>query len=114
MELDKLPQCCGVYAIRDALSLEWLYIGKSQNIGKRILNKYHPAQITKDAGMDLAYFYTTVELVHINWLEKYLIRHYKPAWNGGTSFNYWARNGPCCDVHLDIPIYLGNIWEESA
>ena len=95
------PECAGIYAVTSAKKETWYYIGKSQNIAKRIIAKNHPIQVTKDANIDLHYWYLRVKKDHIGWLEKYLIRECNPEWNGSTAF---GANSPtpwmCCDLPL--------------
>ena len=117
MQLDQLPECCGVYAITDEFLEKWYYIGKSENICKRIAFKNHPAQVTKDINLGQCYYYVPFKAQHISWLERYLIREYQPAWNGGTARirafqSQWLR----CDLKpptQEIP-YHGNVWDECA
>jgi predicted GIY-YIG superfamily endonuclease len=80
------PSCAGVYAIADANMNKWLYIGKSQNIAKRIAAKNHPVQVTKDVCIGQSYFYLRVAANDISWFEQYAIKRLDPEWNGGTSF----------------------------
>jgi excinuclease UvrABC nuclease subunit len=103
LDLRAPPEVCGVYAITNAKQKTWYYIGKSQNIAKRIAVDSHPVQVTKNTTLDLHYWYLRVAQKHVNWAERYLIKEHDPEWNGATSFDAsgytrWA----CCDVCLPL------------
>lgn len=101
LDIENPPEACGVYAVTDAKQKIWYYIGRSQNIAKRIVAKNHPIQVTKDVELKLFYWYLRVDSKHINWVEKYLIKEHNPEWNGSTSFSSscytpWV----CCELLL--------------
>lgn len=101
LDIDNPPETCGVYAVTNARQKIWYYIGKSQNIAKRIIVKNHPIQVTKNTALDLFYWYLRVEQKHVNWAEKYLIKEHGPEWNGHTSFGAsWYTQWMCCDLLL--------------
>ena len=114
------PELCGVYAITSAKRKQWYYIGKSQNIAKRLEDKSHPFQVTKDTELDLHYWYLRVDKKHVNWVERYLIKEHDPEWNGGTSFDGlspWFHCQACLPLTekqlLDDSEHLRNIWGDS-
>jgi excinuclease UvrABC nuclease subunit len=105
------PELCGVYAITSAKRKEWYYIGKSQNIAKRLEVNNHPFQVTKDTELDLYYWYLRVDKKHVNWVERYLIKEHDPEWNGGTSFDGHFRWLHC---EARLPLTEEQILERSA
>lgn len=103
LNLEAAPEVCGVYAITSAGRKTWYYIGKSQNIAKRIVAVNHPVQVTKDTTLDLHYWYLRVNQEHVSWAERYLIKEHNPEWNGATSFGVsWHTRWVCCDVCLPL------------
>ncbi len=86
MDIKNPPSCSGVYAITNSDMTNWLYIGRSQNIAKRITAKNHPVQVTKDINVGQLYLYLCVPVDAIGWFEQYAIKRLNPEWNGGTSF----------------------------
>lgn len=120
LDLNNPPEACGIYAITSVKQKTWYYIGKSQNIAKRITVVNHPAQITKDTALDLRYWYLRVNTKHLNWAERYLIKEHDPEWNGGTSFDAsWYTRWPCCNACLPLTdaeiqrqsLSLKGIWD---
>lgn len=120
LDLVAPPDACGVYAITSIKQETWYYIGKSQNIAKRIAAANHPVQVTKNTTLDLRYWYLRVSQKHVNWAERYLIKEHDPEWNGGTSFDAscytrWA----CCNACLPLTdaeiarqsLHLKGIWD---
>ena len=98
LDIENPPSCPGIYAIASETRSKWFYVGKSQNIAKRIVAKNHPVQVTRDIKLSQYYFYVHVEKEYISQLEHYLIKKHDPEWNGSTSFDSnspWA----CCQYH---------------
>jgi hypothetical protein len=121
LDLSAPPETCGVYAITSIKQKTWYYIGRSQNIAKRIAVANHPVQVTKDTALDLHYWYLRVNPKHVNWAERYLIKEHDPEWNGGTSFDAsWYTQWACCNACLPLTdaeaerkyLSLKNIWGE--
>jgi excinuclease UvrABC nuclease subunit len=101
MDIENPPQCSGIYAVTNTEQSLWYYIGKSQNIARRIVAENHPIQVTKNTSIDLHYLYLRIDKQHISWAENYLIKEHDPEWNGSTSFDkacitLWM----CCDLPL--------------
>jgi hypothetical protein len=122
LNLDNPPETCGVYAITSIKQKTWYYIGRSQNIAKRIAVANHPVQVTKDTALNLHYWYLRVNPKHVNWAERYLIKEYDPEWNGHTSFDAsWYTKWACCDACLPLTraeiegqsLCLKNIWGDN-
>jgi hypothetical protein len=120
--LDAPPDACGIYAITSIRQKTWYYIGRSQNIAKRIAAANHPVQVTKDTALDLHYWYLRVNQKHVNWAERYLIKEHDPEWNGATSFDAsWHTQWVCCDVRLPLTsaekerqyLWLKDIWGDD-
>lgn len=86
MDITKPPMCSGIYAITDPTKKTWFYIGKANNIAKRIACKNHPIQVTKSIKLKLCYLFLRAKKEDIGWLERFLIKEYSSEWNGGTSF----------------------------
>jgi hypothetical protein len=85
LNIDNPPTKCGVYAIKSAD--QWLYIGRSVNIGTRIKSRYHPVRITVDlCSLELSYWWHPVDREMLPRTESHLIDKFQPEWNGGTSF----------------------------
>lgn len=110
LDVNNPPECSGIYALTSAKKKTWYYIGKSQNIAKRVCVKNHPVQVTLDVDVDLHYWYLRVDQRHIGWLERYLIKEHDPEWNGSTSFNAsWYTRWMCCDLPLSNSEYTNRL-----
>lgn len=100
LSLANPPTESGIYAIKT--ESRWLYIGRSANIARRIANKKHPVQITKNlASLTLFYQWQPISQ-HLASAEHALIRAHRPEWNGGTSFSGIGQHGPSCDIPLPM------------
>lgn len=114
LNIDNPPEVCGIYAVTNAKQESWYYIGKSQNIAKRIIVKNHPIQVTKDTKLELHYWYLRVDPKHVNWAERYLIKENDPDWNGHTSHSAsWHTPWVCCDLHLSNDEYTRRAMLEA-
>jgi hypothetical protein len=99
LNINNPPSCSGVYAVTNANMTKWFYIGKSQNIAKRIVAKNHPIQVTKDVNIGQSYFYLCIAPDDIGWFERYAIKRLDPEWNGSTSFGTnWYSPWVSCDI----------------
>ncbi len=109
MDLSRPPEAPGVYAIKRGS--EWLYIGSSQNIAKRIRVKRHPVQIT--LGLPGLSYWWMWEDERWRSLEYWLIEQHSPDWNGRTASSDWGGNsrGPHCEwcAPIDNDVILAAI-----
>lgn len=87
LDVKKPPTCSGIYAVTNTDKNLWFYIGKANNIAKRITCKNHPIQVTANTNLNLHYLFLRASKEDIGWLERFLIRKYCPEWNGHTSFD---------------------------
>jgi len=99
LDISNPPCCPGIYVITNHDMTKWFYVGKSNNIAKRIAVKNHPVQVTKDIALGQSYFYACTLPEDTGWFERRLIRKFDPEWNGSTSFSSacftpWM----CCDL----------------
>lgn len=94
LNLNNIPTESGIYGLK--LGENWLYIGKSKNLSKRLNKKHIPLQIALEIYPNVQLLYHLTN--HPGALEHKLIKELQPDWNGSTSFDYGGK--PSCQVFL--------------
>lgn len=103
LNLNEIPRCPGVYGFLSGE--DWLYIGKAQNLAKRLSQRHPALSVALSLEMAISYWYIPSESP--TRLEQKLIKDLLPAWNGSTSYedmsekHLYAAHGVFCNVYLD-------------
>lgn len=86
LDLKNPPEISGVYGVKDDVTGEWFYIGKSKNIAKRFKWAYHPVWIAASLDRRMSFWCMPLAENQLNSVERFLLRECHPIGNGGTSF----------------------------
>jgi excinuclease UvrABC nuclease subunit len=96
LALNNIPSSSGVYGFK--VGKRWLYIGKADNLKRRLTQRHIPLQIALECFPRANLYYILSETPLR--LEKQLHEQLKPEWNGRTAI----RGGkfPSCEIPYDI------------
>lgn len=99
VDSNAFPEIPGIYGIQFKDSKRWFYIGKAENIAKRLQSSRHPLAIAKSLRAEFRFFYIHCPENRTR-IENSLIRLLKPLGNSGTSFSslYERREGAFCEI----------------
>ncbi|GAA6621014.1 hypothetical protein [Scytonema sp. NUACC26] len=112
LNLDNIPAVSGIYAFK--YSERWLYIGKANNLLKRLGTQHLPLQFACKHFPDTEFLYCLSDSPLR--LERQLHKELSPEWNGGTSFEtvLWEQMYAATGLHCQSGYNFQTIKDEQA